>query len=80
LKDITAQDVHDHWDKFFEDLQIEKDELVIDSQKAFEQTMINFEGSSRLCRTKKNHKRKKSRRKKKSFFNKNGSKSRQKGV
>jgi hypothetical protein len=52
LKNKIAQDVCDPWDKFFEVLQIEKDKLARDSQRAFEWAMIKFEGLSGSCPTK----------------------------
>ncbi len=35
MKAKTMQDICDHWDEFFEVLQIEKDELARDTQRAF---------------------------------------------
>jgi hypothetical protein len=53
LKNKTARDVSNCWDEFFKVLQIEMDKSAKDSQRAFEQAMINFEGSSEPCPTKK---------------------------
>jgi hypothetical protein len=42
----TMQDIRDCWDEFFKILQIEKDKLARNSQRAFEWAMTNFEDLS----------------------------------
>jgi hypothetical protein len=48
LKDKSAQDVVDHWNKFYEFIEIEKGEYVQDSQRDLKCTLMNFKGSNGL--------------------------------
>jgi hypothetical protein len=48
LKDKSAQDVVDHWNEFYEFIEIEKGKYVQDSQRGFKCTLTNFKGSNGL--------------------------------
>jgi hypothetical protein len=46
MKDKIALGVLEHWNEFFELLQIEKDECTQNSQRGFDRTLMNFKGFS----------------------------------
>ncbi len=44
LKNKSAQDVVDHWNEFYEFIEIEKGKYVQDSQRGLKCTLTNFNG------------------------------------
>jgi hypothetical protein len=48
LKDKSAQDVVDHWNKFYKFIEIEKGESIQDSQRGLKCTLTDFNDSNGL--------------------------------